>query len=149
LTAAGWALPFLLEGIDSDNGSEFINEHLYRYCQQQQIQFTRGRSSYRIDGANGSLTAVPGSPFQAGTGAGSLLVHPSGRIVYVVNCGFPGCALNGMGGPRSVSALHDHCPRRAPNASSRLALPGGLNFGRLGGFGSVRSFVSRKAATAN
>src|SRR5262245_16215420 len=27
------ALPFRLQGIDSDNGSEFINDHLYRYCQ--------------------------------------------------------------------------------------------------------------------
>ena len=37
------ALPFLLQGIDSDNGSEFINDHLFRYCQSQGIQFTRGR----------------------------------------------------------------------------------------------------------
>ncbi len=37
------ALPFRLHGIDSDNGSEFINHHLYRYCQAQEIQFTRGR----------------------------------------------------------------------------------------------------------
>jgi len=35
-------LPFRLQGIDSDNGSEFINDHLYRYCQASQIQFTRG-----------------------------------------------------------------------------------------------------------
>jgi hypothetical protein len=27
------ALPFRLQGIDSDNGSEFVNDHLYRYCQ--------------------------------------------------------------------------------------------------------------------
>ena len=38
------ALPFRLQGIDSDNGSEFINNHLYRYCQAEQIQFTRGRA---------------------------------------------------------------------------------------------------------
>ncbi len=37
------ALPFTLKGIDSDNGSEFINAHLYRYCQTRAIQFTRGR----------------------------------------------------------------------------------------------------------
>ena len=40
-------LPFRLRGIDSDNGSEFINHHLYRYCQRKQIQFTRGRP-YKI-----------------------------------------------------------------------------------------------------
>jgi hypothetical protein len=37
------ALPFPLQGIDSDNGSEFINDHLFRYCQSQHIQFTRRR----------------------------------------------------------------------------------------------------------
>jgi len=36
-------LPFPLLGIDSDNGSEFINQQLYRYCQAEQITFTRSR----------------------------------------------------------------------------------------------------------
>jgi hypothetical protein len=36
------ALPFRLCGIDSDNGSEFINQHLWD-CQAHEIQFTRGR----------------------------------------------------------------------------------------------------------
>src|SRR3989441_4371064 len=36
------ALPFALRGIDSDHGSEFINQHLYRYCQAQAMQFTAG-----------------------------------------------------------------------------------------------------------
>jgi hypothetical protein len=35
-------LPFPLLGIDSDNGSEFINDQLYRYSVQEQITFTRG-----------------------------------------------------------------------------------------------------------
>ena len=35
-------LPFPLRGIDSDNGSEFINHHLLRYCQKEKITFTRG-----------------------------------------------------------------------------------------------------------
>jgi len=46
------ALPFALRGIDSDNGSEFINDHLYRYCQGQQIQFTRGRPYKKDDNAH-------------------------------------------------------------------------------------------------
>lgn len=46
------ALPFALQGIDSDNGSEFINDHLYRYCQAQQIQFTRGRPYQKDDNAH-------------------------------------------------------------------------------------------------
>jgi hypothetical protein len=36
-------LPFPLLGLVSDNGSEFINETLYRYCLSEQITFTRSR----------------------------------------------------------------------------------------------------------
>lgn len=46
------ALPFALQGIDSDNGSEFINAHLYRYCRRRQIQFTRGRPYKKDDNAH-------------------------------------------------------------------------------------------------
>jgi len=46
------ALPFRLQGIDSDNGSEFINDHLYRYCQAHTIQFTRGRPYKKDDNAH-------------------------------------------------------------------------------------------------
>ena len=45
-------LPFGLRGIDSDNGSEFINDHLYRYCQAQALQFTRGRPYKKDDNAH-------------------------------------------------------------------------------------------------
>ena len=45
-------LPFPLRGIDSDNGSEFINEELWGYCQQQKIQFTRGRAYKKDDNAH-------------------------------------------------------------------------------------------------
>jgi len=40
-------LPFPLLGIDSDNGSEFINNHLLRYCQRERLTFTRCRSAPR------------------------------------------------------------------------------------------------------
>jgi hypothetical protein len=46
------ALPFRLRGIDSDNGSEFINAHLVRYCQRHGIQFTRGRPYQKDDNAH-------------------------------------------------------------------------------------------------
>jgi hypothetical protein len=46
------ALPFALRGIDSDNGSEFINHHLWDYCQAQEIQFTRGRPYKKDDNAH-------------------------------------------------------------------------------------------------
>ena len=45
-------LPFPLRGIDSDNGSEFINYHLDTYCQERQIQFTRGRPYKKDDNAH-------------------------------------------------------------------------------------------------
>jgi len=46
------SLPFELSGIDSDNGSEFINAHLYRYCEDLKIQFTRGRPYKKDDNAH-------------------------------------------------------------------------------------------------
>jgi hypothetical protein len=45
-------LPFRLLGLDSDNGSEFINWHLQRWCQQSQIQLTRGRPYKKDDNAH-------------------------------------------------------------------------------------------------
>lgn len=44
-------LPFCLYGIDSDNGSEFINNELARYCDQEHITFTRGRMGRKNDNA--------------------------------------------------------------------------------------------------
>jgi len=46
------ALPFALKGIDSDNGSEFINYHLLRYCEKHHIQFTRSRPYKKDDNAH-------------------------------------------------------------------------------------------------
>jgi hypothetical protein len=42
-------LPFPLLGLDSDNGSEFINHYLYNYCRQEEITFTRSRSYKKND----------------------------------------------------------------------------------------------------
>jgi hypothetical protein len=42
-------LPFDLLGIDSDSGAEFINHHLYNYCKQEDITFTRSRSYRKND----------------------------------------------------------------------------------------------------
>ena len=44
-------LPFELKGIDSDNGSEFINYHLLKYCEKHHIQFTRSRPYKKNDNA--------------------------------------------------------------------------------------------------
>jgi hypothetical protein len=45
-------LPFPLLGLDSDNGSEFINDTIYRYCLSEQITFTRSRSYQKNDQAH-------------------------------------------------------------------------------------------------
>jgi hypothetical protein len=42
-------LPFALLGIDSDNGSEFLNAHLVRYCSRWNIIFTRSRPYRKND----------------------------------------------------------------------------------------------------
>ncbi len=45
-------LPFPLLGIDSDNGGEFINDLLYRYCLTEKITFTRSRPYQKNDQAH-------------------------------------------------------------------------------------------------
>ena len=45
-------LPFRLLGIDSDNGSEFINDLLYQYCLSEKITFTRSRPYQKNDQAH-------------------------------------------------------------------------------------------------
>ena len=42
-------LPFSILGIDSDNGAEFISAQLLRYCEQNQITFTRSRPYRKND----------------------------------------------------------------------------------------------------
>jgi len=42
-------LPVPLLGIDSDNGAEFINQELMRYCDQERLTFTRGRVGRKND----------------------------------------------------------------------------------------------------
>ena len=45
-------LPFDLLGLDSDNGSEFINHGLLRYCRERGIAFTRSRPYKKDDNAH-------------------------------------------------------------------------------------------------
>ena len=41
-----------MKGIDSDNGSEFINNLLFNYCNNNNIQFTRSRPYKKDDNAH-------------------------------------------------------------------------------------------------
>jgi hypothetical protein len=45
-------LPFPLLGLDSDNGSEFLNDHLLRWCRRQHLTFTRSRPYWKNDQAH-------------------------------------------------------------------------------------------------
>jgi hypothetical protein len=45
-------LPMPLLGLDSDNGSEFLNAHLVRYCTQEEVTFTRSRPYWKNDQAH-------------------------------------------------------------------------------------------------
>ena len=52
LNLAAQRFPFPLRGIDPDNGSEFINWQLFRWCMEQKIEFTRGRPYHKNDNAH-------------------------------------------------------------------------------------------------
>ena len=45
-------MPFPILGVDSDNGSEFINDDLLAWCQDRQITFTRSRPGNKNDGCH-------------------------------------------------------------------------------------------------
>jgi len=44
--------PFPVLGIDSDNGSEFVNAHFFGYCVANKLTFTRSRPGNKNDGAH-------------------------------------------------------------------------------------------------
>lgn len=47
------SLPFELLGFDCDNGSEFLNHHLFRYfSKKKRVQFTRSRPYHKNDNAH-------------------------------------------------------------------------------------------------
>ena len=49
IKTASARFPFAIAGIDSDNGSEFINAHMLRYCIENKITFTRSRAYKKND----------------------------------------------------------------------------------------------------
>ena len=60
LKATQECLPFRILGLDTDNGSEFINYSLFNFCEAEKITFTRSRAYRKNDQAhveekNGSI----------------------------------------------------------------------------------------------
>ena len=60
-------LPFALLGLDTDNGSEFINHLLFDYCEDEQITFSRGRPFKRTTSASSSRRTSRSSAKRLGT----------------------------------------------------------------------------------
>lgn len=52
LTDITAVMPFPVLGVDSDNGSEFINHHLLAWCERRKVTFTRSRPGNSNDGAH-------------------------------------------------------------------------------------------------
>src|SRR5215472_17668712 len=52
-------LPFRIRGLDSDNGTEFINRVLLDYCTDQGITFTRSRPYLKNDTCHVELCGYP------------------------------------------------------------------------------------------
>lgn len=53
-------IPFTLAGLHNDNGSEFINDILYAFCQKEKLAFSHGRVHHsndqpRVEQRNGSI----------------------------------------------------------------------------------------------
>jgi hypothetical protein len=54
-------LPFVLLGLDSDNGGEFLNAHLINYCREHRLTFSRSRSYWKNDQAHVEQKREPAS----------------------------------------------------------------------------------------
>jgi len=52
LNDIAYKMPFPILGVDSDNGSEFINVFLLEWCKRHQITFTRARPANKNDGCH-------------------------------------------------------------------------------------------------
>src|SRR5256884_325602 len=75
-------------------------------------------SAYTIEQSNGSLTAVPGSPFLAGAVPVGTAVDPAGRFVFTAN---QGSSMNNFTGTVSAYAVDANTGALAPVPGSPLA----------------------------
>lgn len=84
-------LPFPLLGLDTDNGSEFINHELLRFCESECITFTRARAYRKNDQAhveekNGSVVRrMIGYDRFEGLGAWRILAALYAKLRLYVN----------------------------------------------------------------
>ena len=74
-------MPFPILGIDSDNGSEFINHHLLAWCQQRKLTFTRSRPGNSNDPVVATTPWAPGPLLRMAT----PLMHRQIRIIFTTD----------------------------------------------------------------
>ena len=119
-------LPFPLLGLHSDNGSEFINHHLWSYCQQQRIDFSRSRSYKKNDQAH-----VEQKNWSTGGAWSAMSVTPARRLTVSSSTStlWSGCILTSFSpsadwspesgrGPECTNSMTGH---RYPISGSSLA----------------------------
>jgi site-specific recombinase XerD len=91
--------PFPLLGIDTDSGSEFLNEELIAYCEQAHLTFRRGRPAVKndqchVEQKNGAVVReAVGHARLVGVQAYSQLREVYRALRLVVNCFQPSLKL--------------------------------------------------------
>jgi YVTN family beta-propeller protein len=75
-------LVFVLAGIAGCIGCSTTSHYVYAT-----IPATSELAVYREDPYSGTLTELAGTPYTVGDGAHSLVIHPSGKFLYVANPG--------------------------------------------------------------
>jgi 6-phosphogluconolactonase (cycloisomerase 2 family) len=78
----------------------------------------QGVGALRVNGADGSLSVVPGSPFAADLIPIQVLIHPTGKFVYTANIGTASVGL----GPGPVQSIS--CYSSDPSTGALAPVPG-------------------------
>src|SRR5712692_1728808 len=61
-------------------------------------------SAYAIDSTTGALSQITGSPFAAGAFPRGMAVDPTGKFLYVPNCGNDSCSTNSNGSAYTIDS---------------------------------------------
>ena len=99
LAQARTLFPFPLLGLDTDSGSEFLNEELIEYCEREQLTFTRGRPGVKndqchVEQKNGAVVReAVGRARLVGVQAYQQLRETYRALRLVVNCFQPSLKL--------------------------------------------------------
>ena len=111
-------MPFPILGVDSDNGSEFINVHLLQWCTKRQITFTRARPANKNDGChveqkNWAVVRTMVGYHRDATAAELLLLNEMAAAVQADQLLLP-AAETDIQGPRRRQGIQETRHRRHP-----------------------------------